>query len=224
MQNQNFIKIGKDTLIDDEYQGLKNLVMSYLNFKRDQNNQITTSLMLLCQELGIPYHSPKVRNAQLVTKIIQSLIDQDKLVFEPRIATSLSDLGGLTPFVLTVTSQFTDYTSNFVMLTQDEMFKFTQYILYNSTTVRSTKVFNTFLIIKSYMNMNPNSTPYCSLSLSKLGVLSGLHRLSLKEAITILENANLIYTTHYSSSNSVVHTIYTLTPCSDEDLANIISI
>lgn len=224
MQNQNFIKIGKDTLIDDDYQGFKNLVMSYLFFKRDLNNQITISLTLMCQELGIPYHSPTIRNAKTILSIIQSLIDEDKLVFEPRLASSLSDLNGTTPFILTVTAPFTSYSNNFVMVSQPELYKFTQYLLYNSTNIRSTKLFSVFLIIKSYMNMNPNFTPYCNISLSKLGLLSGLRGASLKEALSILESAKLIYITHYASSNSMVHTLYTLTPCSDDDLANIINI
>lgn len=186
-----FIKIPKDVIYDtDDYTSYKNLLLTYFYFKRDFNNQITTSMSLICQELHMPFGRSSSPGYQILTYLKQ-FISEGILSFVPR-------LQCLSPDQITRSSLFTlnfippePPSSNFVPLTLHEMNTFQAYLLSNEVNIRTDKLFRIYLYIKATIR---NNTPLF-ISGSTIRSLAKVGAQTAQDILDILEDAELIVST-----------------------------
>lgn len=186
-----FIKIPKDTLYDpDDMTSYKNLILSYLYFKRDFNNQITMSMSLMCQELNMTFGRQSSSGNQALN-FIKLLIQNGTLILEPRLqCLSPSQISRSNLFVVTYNPPVSQVTS-FVMLTLSEFNTLTSYLLSNEVSQRTDKLLKVYLYIKASLNTKNPDAALC-ISGATIRSLVRVGSSGAQEILDILEDAELI--------------------------------
>lgn len=190
---ETFMKIPKDTLYDtDDLTSYKNLILSYLYFKRDFNNQITLSMSLMCQELNLSFGRASSSGYQALN-FLKSLMASNTIQLVPRLnCLSPDQINKTNIFVLSYNPPQTS-NSNFVMLTLSEFNKLISYLLSNQVNQRTDKLLKVYLFIKS--NINPIKPSPFFISGASVRSLVKVGHDSAQEILDILEDAELITST-----------------------------
>ena len=192
MSNDIFMKIPKDIIYEtDDLSSFRILLLSYLYFKRDFNNQITTSIALICQELNLTFGRSTSSGSQIFT-LIKSLIADSTLILEPRLTTLTPDqITRSSLFTVTYNPPYQNITANYTILNLSEMNQLQNYLMSNSISIRTDKLLRLFLLIKSNINTKKSGTTFF-ISNTSMRSLLRLGHANVQEALDILEDAELI--------------------------------
>ena len=172
--------------------GLKNVLKTYFYFNRTHDNQVTTSIELICYDLGLldPNKSQRTYNVieSNVKKEVQKLIDTGEIQYIPVL--NINDFDQIKPkSIFKIQTKFHSQLTknNFTQLSKNEFDA-----LINTSkneNIKLENLFNIYLFIKSYVF---GTDGYCCKSQSEISEILNLSRNTVRTYINSLINNFLL--------------------------------
>ena len=172
--------------------GLKNILKTYFYFNKTRDNYVTTSIELICYDLGLldPNKSQRTYNVieSNVKKEVQKLIDTGEIQYIPVV--NINDFDQIKPkSIFKIQIKFYDQSTknNFTSLSKNEFDA-----LINTSkneNIKLENLFNIYLFIKSYVF---GTDGYCCKSQSEISEILNLSRNTVRTYINSLINNFLL--------------------------------
>lgn len=172
--------------------GLKNVLKTYFYFNKTRDNYVTTSIELICYDLGLldPNKSQRTYNVveSNVKKEVQKLIDTGEIQYIPVL--NINDFDQIKPkSIFKIQTKFHSQLikNNFTQLSKNEFDA-----LINTSkneNIKLENLFNIYLFIKSYVF---GTDGYCCKSQSEISEILNLSRNTVRTYINSLINNFLL--------------------------------